>query len=93
MILHNISTECLWKALPAKTRLKTRRPAPHPESAAHIAEALLTEALDEGKRRATLEQRDGIRNARKMRIEELADPHRPTPSRESLSTWIASRNA
>jgi hypothetical protein len=34
------------------------------------------QALAEGKRRATLEQRDSVRNARKMHIDEFADPYR-----------------
>jgi hypothetical protein len=50
-----------WKTLSA--RLASGPAALHrlPESVAHIAEALWMQALEEGKRRATLEQRDTAR--------------------------------
>jgi hypothetical protein len=50
-----------WKTLSA--RLDSGPAALHrlPESVAHIAEALWMQALEEGKRRATLEQRDSAR--------------------------------
>ena len=52
-----------WKTLSA--RLDAGPQALHrlPESIAHIAEALWMQALDEGKRRALLEQRDSARLA------------------------------
>ena len=40
-----------------------------------MAEALWMKALDEAKRRTTLEQRDGLRNVRKIGIEGFADAH------------------
>ena len=50
-----------WKTL--SSRLDSGPAALHrlPETVAHIAEALWMQALDEGKRRATLEQRDSAR--------------------------------
>jgi hypothetical protein len=60
-----------WKTLSA--RLDSGPAALHrlPESIAHIAEALWMQALEEGKRRATLEQRDSARVAEldKQRLE------------------------
>jgi plasmid replication DNA-binding protein KfrA len=60
-----------WKTLSA--RLDSGPAALHrlPESVAHIAEALWMQALEEGKRRATLEQRDSTRLAEldKQRLE------------------------
>jgi uncharacterized coiled-coil protein SlyX len=60
-----------WKTLSA--RLDAGPAALHrlPESVAHIAEALWMQALEEGKRRATLEQRDTTRLAEldKQRLE------------------------
>jgi hypothetical protein len=60
-----------WKTLSA--RLDSGPAALHrlPETVAHIAEALWMQALEEGKRRATLEQRDGARVAEldKQRLE------------------------
>ena len=60
-----------WKTLAA--RLDSGPAALHrlPESIAHIAEALWMQALEEGKRRALLEQRDGARIAEldKQRLE------------------------
>jgi len=60
-----------WKTLSA--RLDSGPAALHrlPESIAHIAEALWMQALEEGKRRATLEQRDSARLAEldKQRLE------------------------
>ena len=60
-----------WKTLSA--RLDSGPAALHrlPESIAHIAEALWMQALEEGKRRALLEQRDGNRLAEldKQRLE------------------------
>jgi Plasmid replication region DNA-binding N-term len=52
-----------WKTLSA--RLDSGPAALHrlPESIAHIAEALWTQALEEGKRRALLEQRHSTRLA------------------------------
>jgi hypothetical protein len=60
-----------WKTLSA--RLDSGPAALHrlPESIAHIAEALWMQALEEGKRRALLEQRDSARLAEldKQRLE------------------------
>jgi Plasmid replication region DNA-binding N-term len=57
----NPMLDAWWKTLSA--RLDSGPAALHrlPESIAHIAEALWMQALEEGKRRATLEQRDGAR--------------------------------
>ena len=57
----NPMLDAWWKTLSA--RLDSGPAALHrlPESIAHIAEALWMQALDEGKRRATLEQRDSAR--------------------------------
>ena len=60
-----------WKTLSA--RLDSGPAALHrlPESVAHVAEALWMQALEEGKRRATLEQRDSacIAELDKQRLE------------------------
>jgi hypothetical protein len=60
-----------WKTLSA--RLDSGPAALHrlPESVAHVAEALWMQALEEGKRRALLEQRDSARLAEhdKQRLE------------------------
>jgi hypothetical protein len=60
-----------WKTLSA--RLDSGLAALHrlPESVAHVAEALWMQALEEGKRRALLEQRDSARLAEhdKRRLE------------------------
>ena len=55
----------------SKIGFRPCRPAPLPESIAHIAEALWMQALDEGKRRAAMEQRDSARLAEldKQRLE------------------------
>jgi Plasmid replication region DNA-binding N-term len=57
----NPMLDAWWKTLSA--RLDSGPAALHrlPESIAHIAEALWMQALDEGKRRAALEQRDTAR--------------------------------
>jgi hypothetical protein len=59
----NPMLDAWWKTLSA--RLDSGPAALHrlPESIAHIAEALWMQALEEGKRRATLEQRDSARLA------------------------------
>ena len=59
----NPMLDAWWKTLSA--RLDSGPEALHrlPESIAHIAEALWMQALEEGKRRATLEQRDTTRLA------------------------------
>jgi hypothetical protein len=59
----NPMLDAWWKTL--STRLDSGPAALHrlPESIAHIAEALWIQALEEGKRRATLEQRDSARLA------------------------------
>jgi len=59
----NPMLDAWWKTLSA--RLDSGPAALHrlPESIAHIAEALWMQALDEGKRRAALEQRDNARLA------------------------------
>jgi hypothetical protein len=67
----NPMLDAWWKTLSA--RLDAGPQALHrlPESVAHIAEALWMQALDEGKRRAALEQRDSTRLAEldKQRLE------------------------
>jgi Plasmid replication region DNA-binding N-term len=67
----NPMLDAWWKTLSA--RLDSGPAALHrlPESIAHIAEALWMQALEEGKRRALLEQRDGARLAEldKQRLE------------------------
>jgi hypothetical protein len=67
----NPMLDAWWKTLSA--RLDSGPAALHrlPESIAHIAEALWMQALEEGKRRATLEQRDTNRRAEldKQRLE------------------------
>jgi len=65
----------MWK--PPRQRRDSGPAALHrlPESVAHMAEALWMKALDEAKRRTTLEQRDGLRNVRKIGIEGFADAH------------------
>ena len=67
----NPMLDAWWKTLSA--RLDAGPAALHrlPESVAHIAEALWMQALEEGKRRATLEQRDSARLAEldKQRLE------------------------
>ena len=57
----NPMLDAWWKTLSA--RLDSGPAALHriPETVAHIAEALWMQALEEGKRRATLEQRDSAR--------------------------------
>src|SRR5277367_5179714 len=57
----NPMLDAWWKTLSA--RLDTGPQALHrlPESVAHIAEAMWMQALDEGKRRALMEQRDSAR--------------------------------
>jgi hypothetical protein len=57
----NPMLDAWWKTLSA--RLDSGPAALHrlPESVAHVAEALWMQALEEGKRRATLEQRDSAR--------------------------------
>jgi hypothetical protein len=59
----NPMLDAWWKTLSA--RLDSGPAALHrlPESVAHIAEALWMQALEEGKRRATLEQHDNARLA------------------------------
>jgi hypothetical protein len=59
----NPMLDAWWKTLSA--RLDSGPAALHrlPETVAHIAEALWMQALEEGKRRATLEQRDSARLA------------------------------
>ncbi len=67
----NPMLDAWWKTLSA--RLDSGPAALHrlPESIAHIAEALWMQALEEGKRRALLEQRDSARVAEldKQRLE------------------------
>jgi Plasmid replication region DNA-binding N-term len=67
----NPMLDAWWKTLSA--RLDSGPAALHrlPESIAHIAEALWMQALEEGKRRAVLEQRDSARLAEldKQRLE------------------------
>jgi hypothetical protein len=67
----NPMLDAWWKTLSA--RLDSGPAALHrlPESVAHIAEALWVQALEEGKRRALLEQRDSARLAEhdKQRLE------------------------
>ena len=67
----NPMLDAWWKTLSA--RLDSGPAALHrlPESIAHIAEALWMQALEEGKRRAALEQRDSARVAEldKQRLE------------------------
>ena len=67
----NPMLDAWWKTLSA--RLDAGPQALHrlPESIAHIAEALWMQALEEGKRRAALEQRDSARLAEldKQRLE------------------------
>jgi hypothetical protein len=67
----NPMLDAWWKTLSA--RLDSGPAALHrlPEAVAHIAEALWMQALEEGKRRATLEQRDTARLAEldKQRLE------------------------
>jgi hypothetical protein len=67
----NPMLDAWWKTLSA--RLDSGPAALHrlPESVAHIAEALWMQALEEGKRRALLEQRDSTRLAEldKQRLE------------------------
>jgi uncharacterized coiled-coil protein SlyX len=67
----NPMLDAWWKTLSA--RLDSGPAALHrlPESIAHIAEALWMQALEEGKRRALLEQRDSARLAEldKQRLE------------------------
>jgi DNA gyrase/topoisomerase IV subunit A len=67
----NPMLDAWWKTLSA--RLDAGPAALHrlPESVAHVAEALWMQALDEGRRRALLEQRDTTRLAEldKQRIE------------------------
>jgi hypothetical protein len=67
----NPMLDAWWKTLSA--RLDSGPAALHrlPESIAHIAEALWIQALEEGKRRALLEQRDSARLAEhdKQRLE------------------------
>jgi hypothetical protein len=67
----NPMLDAWWKTLSA--RLDSGPAALHrlPESIAHIAEALWMQALEEGKRRATIEQRDSARLTEldKQRIE------------------------
>ena len=67
----NPMLDAWWKTLAA--RLDSGPAALHrlPESIAHIAEALWMQALDEGKRRALIEQRDSARLAEldKQRLE------------------------
>jgi hypothetical protein len=67
----NPMLDAWWKTLSA--RLDSGPAALHrlPESIAHIAEALWMQALEEGKRRAVLEQRDNTRLAEldKQRLE------------------------
>jgi Plasmid replication region DNA-binding N-term len=67
----NPMLDAWWKTLSA--RLDSGPAALHrlPESIAHIAEALWMQALEEGKRRALIEQRDSARVAEldKQRIE------------------------
>jgi hypothetical protein len=59
----NPMLDAWWKSLSA--RLDSGPAALHrlPESVVHVAEALWMQALEEGKRRACLEQRDGARLA------------------------------
>jgi hypothetical protein len=67
----NPMLDAWWKTLSA--RLDSGPAALHrlPETIAHIAEALWMQALEEGKRRSTLEQRDSTRLAEldKQRLE------------------------
>ena len=67
----NPMLDAWWKTLSA--RLDSGPAALHrlPESVAHVAEALWMQALEEGKRRAALEQRDSARLAEldKQRLE------------------------
>ena len=67
----NPMLDAWWKTLSA--RLDSGPAALHrlPESVAHVAEALWMQALEEGKRRALLEQRDSARVAEldKQRLE------------------------
>jgi uncharacterized coiled-coil protein SlyX len=67
----NPMLDAWWKTLSARLDSGPAALQRLPESVAHVAEALWMQALEEGKRRATLEQRDSARLAEldKQRLE------------------------